>query len=49
VAGGAATILGLLGPENRGVLSFETSVMIYQLIKCPGGLESSSHYYINEQ
>jgi hypothetical protein len=31
VAGSAATVLGLLGPENRGVLSFETSVMIYQL------------------
>jgi len=29
VAGGAATIL--VGPENRGVLFFETSVMVYQL------------------
>jgi len=31
VAGGAATILGFLDPENRGVLFFETLVMIYQL------------------
>jgi hypothetical protein len=29
VAGGAAAIL--VGPENRGVLFFETSIMVYQL------------------